>query len=140
MDAKRFAIGTLAGGISVLASGYAIFLIGPLRNFLVYAMTAGAATGVAREPPLLWAVALGALAYGALVTFAIGRQARPLTIGSGIRTGAVVGFLLWFTADFMFYGISNVGNLTGTIIDPLFELLPGAIAGGVIAIVLGRIQ
>jgi hypothetical protein len=39
----------------------------------------------------------------------------------------------------MFYGISNVGNLTSTLVDPLLELVPGALAGGVIAAVLGKI-
>jgi hypothetical protein len=48
------------------------------------------------------------------------------------------GTLHWFTADFVLYGISNVGNLTTTIVDPLLELVPGAIAGGVIAGVLRR--
>lgn len=38
----------------------------------------------------------------------------------------------------MLYGISNVGHLTTTIVDPLLELVPGAIAGGVIAGVLRR--
>jgi hypothetical protein len=61
-----------------------------------------------------------------------------LNTGAGIRIGAVVGFLLWFTADFMFYGLSNVGTLTSTVVDPLIELVPGAVAGGVIAIVLGK--
>ena len=51
----------------------------------------------------------------------------------------IVSFLLWFTADFMLYGISHVGNLTTTLVDPLLELVPGAIAGGVIARVLRRI-
>jgi hypothetical protein len=101
-------------------------------------MSSGSATGVQRDPQLLWAVALGALSYSALVTLAIGSRAGSLNIGAGIRTGAVVGFLLWFTADFMFYGISNVGNLTSTVVDPLLELAPGAVAGGVIAAVLGK--
>jgi hypothetical protein len=54
--------------------------------------------------------------------------------------GAVVGFLVWFTADFMLYGISNVLNLTSVLIDPLLELVPSAITGGVIALVLARIR
>ena len=140
MDAKRFVIGSLVGGVAVLSTAYLIFAIAPLRHFYAYAMNAGAATGVARESPLVWAVALGALSYGALVTLAIGSPPGPLTIGTGMKRGAVVGFLLWFTANFMFYGISNVGNLTGTVIDPLIELVPGAIAGGVIALVLGKIR
>jgi len=139
MDARRFVIGTLVGGVTVFATGTLIFAVAPFRDFLAYALNAGSATGVAREPQLVWAVALGALSYSALVTLAIGSRARSLNIGAGIKIGAVVGFLLWFTADFTFYGISNVGNLTSTVVDPLLELAPGAIAGGVIAAVLGKI-
>ena len=139
MDRTRFAIGTLVGGVTVLATGTRIFAMAPFRDFLAYAMNTGSATGVARAPQLVWAVALGALSYSALVTPAIGSRAGSSTVGAGIKIGAVVGFLLWFTADFTFYGISNVGNLTSTVVDPLLELAPGAIAGGVIAAVLGKI-
>jgi hypothetical protein len=31
---------------------------------------------------------------------------------SGMKVGAVVGFLLWATADFSLYGITNMSNLT----------------------------
>jgi hypothetical protein len=140
MDAKRFVTATLIGGLTVLLTGYLLFALPPFEGFYAYAMNAGSATGVARESPLLWAVALGALAYSSLIVFAIGNRARPLTAATGIRNGALVGFLVWFTADFMFYGISHVGNLTSTLVDPLLELVPGAIAGGAIALVLrGRI-
>jgi len=140
MNARRFAIATLVGGVTVLATGTLVFSITPVRDFLVYAMNAGSATGVAREPQLVWAVALGALSYSALITLAIGCRADSVNTGSGIKIGAVVGFLLWFTADFMFYGISNVGSLTSTVVDPFLELVPGAVAGGVIAAVLGRVR
>ena len=135
MHAKQFVIGTLAGAVAVLAIGYLIFTAA-LGDFYAYAMNAGKATGVAREPQLFWAVTLGALSYSALLTLAIGGRPKSLTVVAGIRAGAVVSFLLWFTADFMLYGISNVGNLTTTVVDPLLELVPGALAGGVIAAVL----
>ena len=137
MQAKPFVIGTVVGTVTVLAIGYLIFTAA-LGNFYAFAMNAGSATGVAREPQLFWAVALGALSYGALLTLVIGRWASDMTIGAGIKIGAIVSFLLWFTADFMLYGISNVGNLTTTIVDPFLELVPGAVAGGVIAGVLTR--
>jgi hypothetical protein len=138
MDARRFVIGSLVGGATVVAAGFLIFAMPPFRDFYGYAMNAGTATGVVRERPLLWAVALGALSYGALVTLVIGSWARPMSVGTGIKIGAIVGFLLWFTADLMFYGISNVGNLASALVDPLIELVPGAAAGGVIAAVLGK--
>lgn len=140
MTAKRFVIGTLVGGVAVLATGYLVFAIPPFRDFYADAMNAGTATGVVREPPLLWAVALSALSYSALVTLAIGNRARTVSPGTGMKIGAVVGFLLWFTADFMLYGISNVGTLMTTVVEPLLELAPGAAAGGIIAVALGRIK
>ena len=75
MDARRFVIGTLVGGVTVLATGTLIFALAPFRDFLAYAMNAGSATGVERQPQLVWAVALGALSYSALVTLAIGLRA-----------------------------------------------------------------
>jgi hypothetical protein len=89
---------------------------------------------------LVWAVALGALSYSALVTLAIGNCVGSPTIGAGVKVGALVGFLVWFTADFMLYGISNVLNLTSALVDPLLEVVPSAIAGGVIAGLLRKVQ
>ena len=56
MRARQLVIGTLAGAATVLVSGYLIFTAA-LGNFYAYAMNAGSATGVAREPQLFWAVA-----------------------------------------------------------------------------------
>ena len=138
MDTKGLVIATLVGALILSITGYAIFGVA-FPNFYSDFMTAGSAIGVERQPMLWWAVAVGLLSYSLLLTLAVASRAGSLTVGAGMTIGAVVSFLLWFTADFMLYGISNVGDLTGVIIDPLLELVPGAIAGGAIAIVLGRI-
>jgi len=135
MDLKALTIGTIVGGITVFATGFLLFSVPPLSDFYVYALDAGSATGVQRDAPLVWAALLGALSYGALVTLAIGSRARQTSVAAGMRTGAVVGFLLWFTADFMFFATSNVGTTVSTAIGPLLELVPGAFAGGVVATV-----
>ena len=135
MDAKRLVVGTLAGGVVLYAAGYLIFTLA-FADF--YAANAGSATGVDRDGELFWAVALASLAYAALVTFAIGNRIDSLSIGEGARIGAIVGFLLWFTADFVFYGITNISNLTRTVVDPLLEFVRGGIGGAVIAAVLRR--
>ena len=140
METKRFVVGTAVGAMTVSAIGFSLFALPPLRDFYLYAMNAGSATGVARESPLVWAVFVGALSYGALITFAIGNRPSRVGVAAGMRIGAVVGFLLWCTANFMFFGISNVGTLTSTIVDPLLELVPGAMAGGTVALVLNRLN
>ena len=137
MDIKRLVIGTIGGGIILYAVGYLIFDLA-FGNF--YDANAGSATGVARDMPLVWAELLGSLSYAALITLAIESRTDSSSIGAGVRIGAVVGFLLWFTVDFIFYGINNVSNLTLTVVDPMLELVRGGVVGGVIATVLGKIR
>jgi hypothetical protein len=136
MDTKRLVIGTLAGGITMYVLGY---LIWGLAFAGFFAANAGSATGVDRETGLVWAVALGNLSLAALVTLAIGSRAGSPTIGGGLKIGALVGFLVWFGVDFIHYGITNVSNLTATLVDPLLEIVRNGIVGAVIAAVLGQL-
>lgn len=135
MDAKRFLTGTIVGGIVLFATGYVIFTV---TFAAFYAANAGTATGVDRGNQLVWAVALGSLAYAALITFAMGNRPGTVSVAGGAKIGAVVGFLLWLTVDFVFYGTTNIANLTRTIVDPLLEFVHGGIGGASIAAVLGR--
>jgi hypothetical protein len=135
MDAKRFLTGTIVGGIVLFATGYVIFTV---TFAAFYAANAGTATGVDRGDQLVWAILLGSVAYGALITFAMGNRPGTVSVAGGAKIGAVVGFLLWLTVDFVFYGTTNIANLTRTIVDPLLEFVHGGIGGAVIAIVLGR--
>lgn len=133
MDAKRFVTGTLVGGFTLYVTGYLIFTMA-FRSF--YAANQGSATGVDRGGELVWAVALGALAYAALIMFVIENRGGALSVGDAAWVGAVVGFLLWFTADFTIYGLTNIANLTRTVVDPLLEIVHGGIGGAVMASVL----
>lgn len=135
MDAKRFVIGSIVGGIVLFLTGYVIF------NMLMagfYDANAGSATGVAREAPLMWSIGLGCVAYAALICYAMG--AARSGVSGGAKAGAVVGFLLWFTADFIAYGAQNISNLTATLVDPLAGAVHGAIGGVVIALVISKIK
>ena len=136
MDTKRFVVGTIVGAVVLFVFGYVIFDWG-FAAF--YAANAGSATGVDRSEVLYWALVLANLAYAVLIMYAIGNRTGTLSILDGAKIGAIVGFLLWFTADFMSYGYKNVSNLTKTIVDPLLEIVHGGIAGAVIAAVLKKV-
>lgn len=98
------------------------------------------AIGVGRNGQILWAIALANLAYAALITYSAGNRSGAMSVRKGAVVGAVVGFLLWFTADFVYFGISNLSNLTLTIVDPVAELIHGGIGGAVIGLVLSRMS
>ena len=137
MDVKRLLVGTIAGGVALYATGYLIFVV-IFGDF--YAANVGSATGVDRTTQIQWALALASLAYAALITFTMDNRSDAMSLAVGARIGAIVGFLLWLTADFVFYGASNIANLTRTIVDPLLEFVHGGIGGAVIAAALGRIS
>lgn len=136
MDAKRFVVASLVGMVVVYAVGWLLFDT-LFADF--YAANAGSATGVDRDPRILWPMLVGALAYAALITYAMTRGGGMVDLGTGVRIGGIVGFLLWATVDFGFYGSTNINSLTTAVVDPLLEFVRGAIAGVVIAWVLGRV-
>lgn len=131
MDTKRFAVGTVVGGVVLFATGYLIFQM-TFNGF--YAANVGSATGVDRSTPIFWATAVANLAYAALVTYVIGSRAEQASAAAGFRIGAIVGCLAWATSDFILYGTTNVANLTRVIVDPLLELVRGGVAGAAIVI------
>ncbi len=136
MDIKRLIVGTVVGGITLYILGYIIW---DMLFAEFYAANAGSATGAVKDPQAIWALALGTLSYAVLLTLAIGTRADSATIVDGLKIGALVGFLMWFGADFIIYGVWNLASLTTTIVDPLLELIRAGISGAVIAGVLGKI-
>ena len=139
MDTKRVAIGTVVGGISMFVAAYLIW------SLLLPTMSIGdnlwdgafEAAGVARESPILWAFFLSNVPAAALVTLAIERGGSS-TIGGGVKTGAIVGFLVWSSVDLAYYGNTTIFDLTSTLVDPLLATVHFGIGGGAIAAVLGR--
>jgi hypothetical protein len=130
MDAKRFVSGTVVGGIVLFATGYVIF------NMVFAAFyRANGVSGVDREMPIMWAAFVASLSYAALIAYALGTRSGT-SIGSAALTGAIAGFLLWATADFVMYGFMNVQNLTRTLVDPALECAHGGIGGAAIGAVL----
>lgn len=136
MNTKQWIVGTIAGGIVLYVLGYVFFDL-LLGDF--YAANGGSATGVMRETPIFWALGVGAIAYTVLVLYALGSQGASVSMASGMKAGAVVGFLIWLCADFTLYGITNMSNLTVTVVDPLVEIVRGGITGAVLGMVLPKL-
>ena len=136
MNTKQWVVGTVGGAVVLFAVGYVIFEL-LMKDF--YAANGGTATSVYREVQIVWAVAVGALAYAALILYALRANVASLDVATGAKVGATVGFLIWLCADFTLYGISNINTLTLAIVDPLVELVRGGITGAAVAVILRKL-
>jgi len=133
---KRLLIGSIAGGVAIYILGY-VFWEMVFADF--FAANAGSAEGVPREEVILWASGLGTLLYAALVTMTIEARSGATSVVDGLKAGAIVGALVWGTADFIFFANFNLSNLNATIADIVLEAVRAGVGGAVIAVVLSKI-
>ena len=135
MNIKRLSIGAIVGAVLIYGLGILFWQV-LFAGF--FESNSGSAMGVDRDMPILWAIALGALLYADLITYVIERGGSKSVVG-GAQAGAIVGLLLWGTADFTMYGFFNLSNLAATIADTVLEGVRGGISGAVIAAVLAKV-
>ncbi len=136
MNIKRLSIGSVVGTITLYLLG--ILIWGNLFEEFFDA-NAGSAVGVDRESQIVWAVVVGSLFYAVLLTLALESRSASKSLVDGLIIGAVVGALLWGTADFIRFGVSNLDTLTAAVADTILEGVRGGITGGVIAAVLSKV-
>ena len=136
MNAKQLTVGIIVGTLVSMIVGYVIWNVLAADFF---ASNMGSATGVMRDTQLLWAVLIGTASYTALIALALGAQSGELTIAGGLKVGAIVGFLVWFSVDFILFGVMNVDTLTSAIVDPILEAIRGGITGAAIAAVAAKL-
>ena len=135
MDMKRLVIGTIVGGVTLHAVGYLIFDVAIADYYIANRATPSAF----RDVPMQWALALGNLALGTLITLGVLTRGSAPTLAGGFVVGAVIGFLAWFHVDFVIYSYTNLWNFPIPIVDPLLEIIHAGVTGAVIAAVLARV-
>ena len=137
MDTKKFTIGTLVGGIVFFFLGYLVYGL-LLSSFFKQHSIAVAGSMKTMEELIWWALILGNLASGALLTYIFLKLGNVVSFSSGARLGLTIGFFLSLSMDLIRYATENGSDMTGTLTDVIVESVMGAIAGGAIAAVLGR--
>ena len=136
MDSKKFLTGTLVGGIAFFFLGYLIYGMA-LVNFM--SSHAGSATGVQKsmEEFTWWALIVGNLASGALLSYIFLKWANVSSFASGASAAAVVGFFASMGFDMVMFATSNLMDLTAIVVDILAFTVMNAVVGGIIGVVLG---
>ena len=131
---RTFIQATVAGAAALFVVGFLLFGL-VLAGF--YENNVGSATGVTKAPPeWLWLI-LSTLALAALLTLVL-RWKGANDAATGAKAAAIVGLLFAMSVDFGSYSMTNVQNLTATLLDPIFSAGYMASGGAVIGIMLGR--
>src|SRR5580693_2654137 len=136
MDTKKFLIGTLVGGVVLFILGY-LFYGMLLMNFFIQHSHAPAGLMKAMSELVWWALILGNLASGALLTYIFLKLGNVNSFGTGASIAAAVGFFTSLSFDLIRYATENSADLTAMFADVVVFLVMNAIAGGIIAAVLG---
>ena len=134
MTTQRFAIGTLVGGLVLFFLGYLTFVV-VFGDF--FAANAGTATGVQKDPIDFVTLALGQLAWGAVLTLILGWTSAS-SVGQAARTSALVGLLFFYGIDLTMFATANTSTLKLAVIDPILAAALFGVAGAAIAAVTRR--
>ncbi|MBV6640345.1 MAG: DUF1761 domain-containing protein [Cyclobacteriaceae bacterium] len=137
MKAKNSIIATLVGTVSLFLLGW-IFYGMLLMDFNM--QNAGSATGVMREESEMvwWALILGNVVQAYFLVYIFERWENVNSFVSGLKGGAVIGFLLGLGFNLVMYATSNMMNLTAALVDPFVSMAMMGITGGLIGMILGK--
>ena len=136
MNTKRLVIGTVVGTVILYLLGYLIWEQA-FADF--FAAERSMREGLTKDPSVLWASVAGSVSYALLLVLAIGSRGSSVSIVDGVKVGATVGFLLWFTADIIIFSYLDISTLTGAIADSVLEGVRGAITGAAVVAVLAKV-
>lgn len=136
MNTTKFIVGTLVGGIAFFFLGFLIYGIALEGFFMEHA---GPVTGLHKtmEEMQWWALIVGNLASGALLSYIFLKWANIKTFGGGASAGAVVGFFVTLSYDMVALGTTNMMDLTAALTDVIAGTVMTSIGGGIIGLVLG---
>ncbi len=133
MDTRKFLLGSLVGGIVLFVLGYLFYVV----LFSSFFSSHGTGTAM-KDPPDMLFIILGNLANGALISYIFTKWAGIKTAATGLEAGAVIGLLVGLSWDLVMYGVSNMMDITGTMVDVLVYTAMCGIAGAAIGWFLGR--
>ena len=130
MDAQRFIMGTIVGGVTLFVVGFLVFGLA-LAN-------AYPATSIDREVPILWALGVGQLGWGALLVLVLNHWPGGATAAGGFKPAAIIGFLASASIGLGFYSMTTLPTSMMNFVEPFIAAVMFGIAGAAVGWSLGR--
>ena len=131
----RTIIAALAGGVTMFLLGFLFFGLAFAEyfrtNMVEYA-------GLAKDPPVFWAIFLFNLAWASIIAFVLGYAGRG-GWAEGAKVGVIVMFLLGLGANLDFFAFLNIHkSVTPMLVHILLISVIGGLTGAVIGVVKGN--
>jgi hypothetical protein len=131
MFTKQNVLATLAGFVVTFLLGYAIWGAAMASFFEAHSLNA-----IMKDPPDLLFIALGNLVGSFAMSSLYGKWARGVhSFPEGFQFGAWIGVFVGIGMGLLWYGTSELMDLTGHVVEAILEILYFGIIGGVIAVV-----
>lgn len=128
-------IAALVGGIILFVFGY-IFYAVIFAGFFETNMEPGYMK--AMTDINLGAVFIGNLCGGLILALIFGTWGNIKTLGAGAKAGGIFGLLVGLAVDLITFGTTNGPNFAAVIVDAILTGIMFAVAGAVVAMLLGR--
>jgi hypothetical protein len=134
----RILAAAVAGTVVIFSLGYLIYgmlLVSFMQDNLIQY------PGLNKNPPDFVSLALSNLVLAFLLAFIFEHWANVRTFAGGLKSGAIIMFLIGLSKDLSFMGYMNLfKGFTPVVIDVLAETVRVSLAGGVIGAVLGMMR
>ncbi len=134
MDIKKFALGTVAGGVVYFLLGFLVYAI-LMEDFFAGHMASGIAK--TEEQMKYYPLAFGNFAHAALLAYVFLKWANIKTFGEGLMGGAVIGFFMTAGFNLISYDTAMIMSAVGTVVDIFVYTAMTALVGGVVGAVVG---
>ncbi len=137
MTTKNQLLATLVGFIVLFLLGW-LFYGFLLMDF--YTNNTGSASGVMRsdDDMIWWALLVGNLFQTYFLVFIYSKMSNIDSFMSGLKIGAILGFIWGLAMNLSMYGTTNIMNINSVVVDPFVSAIMIGITGGVIGAMLGR--
>lgn len=134
MDIKKFLIGTIIGGLLFFLLGWLIYG-NLLMNYFHH--NSGKIGHVDRPTPEMLYLIVGNLLQGATFAYIFTRL-KISSLGDGLVTGGIIGFLMGAGVDFIMYSTTFVLSKKAIMADVIAFAIMCAIVGAVLGLISGN--
>lgn len=138
MNSKKLIIGGITGGVVIFLAGWLIYGI-LLMDYMAHHSRMSSGAFRSETEMIMWAMALGNLGLGFLLSFLL-LKLNANGLKGGLIYGGLLGLFISFSMDLMLYAQLNIWGKGALVADVIGSTIMLAVAGAVIGFVHDKLK